>query len=194
MRPEYPCGDPVGHCLFIRAEADVVGDEAPPAALFAERPAGQLAFDDLVHLDAHRVVAASEVWFAGEQGDQINQDGRGWPYDAEHVTDGLPAVADGLHVAHGSIICSNDQMIERDAVTCSLRPTAVSIAYVIVSGQSSSCAASTRPFISIRAVVAIAAYLTGATCESLLKPSRVFANYEGPQRKSNMCTETRKAR
>lgn len=47
---------------------------------------------------------------------------------------------------------------------------------------------------TVSRVVAIAAYLTGVACELLPKRSRVFANYRGPQRKSNMCTETRKAR
>ena len=183
MRPEYPCGDPVGHCLFVWAEADAVGHEAPPAALFAERPAGQLAFDDLVHLDAHRVVAAREVGFTGEQGDQIDQDGRGWPYDAERVTDGLPAVADGLHVAHVSIICSNGEMIERDALLA-----------LYVRQRYRSPVHGPTGAATVSRVVAIAAYLTGVACELLPKRSRVFANYRGPQRKSNMCTETRKAR
>ena len=101
----------MGHGLFVGAVADGVGDEAPPLALFAQRPAGELAFDNLAHLDAQRVVAACEVWFAGEQSGQIYQDRRGWPQDAERVTDGLSAVADGLHVAHVSIICSNGRMI-----------------------------------------------------------------------------------
>lgn len=186
VRLEYPSWDPVGHCLFLRAKADGVGDEAPPLALFAQRPAGQLAFDNLVHLDAGGMVAAGEVWLAGEQGDQIDQDGRGWPYDTERVTDGLTAVADRLHLTHVSIICSNDR---------TRRPTG--LLHPAESGRSSSRVVSSGHRQLLNAHVGSGAspvnHRDAGHCHAL-KLVRMFANHRGLQGKSKICRQTRKAR
>ena len=53
------------------------------------------------------MVAARGMWFAGEQGDQVDQDRCRWSYSAEGLLERLPPVANRLQISHLSIICSN---------------------------------------------------------------------------------------
>ena len=76
-------------------------------ALLADAPAGQPAFDDRVHLQPGRVVAACAVRLARKQRGEVDEDRDRRLDGPERLLHGLTVVADGLELAHRSIIRSN---------------------------------------------------------------------------------------
>ena len=52
LRFNVQARNPVRDGLALRAVGDLVGDQAPPEALFAQPPAAEPALDDRVHLQA----------------------------------------------------------------------------------------------------------------------------------------------
>ena len=96
----------------VRAEGDVVGDQSPPVALFAQSPAAEPAGDDAVQLQAVRVVSANPVWGPRKQRREVDQNRYRRPNRPQWRPNRLAVVSDRREFArhpfhHMSIICSN---------------------------------------------------------------------------------------
>ena len=89
--------NPVCHRVLFDSVFHSIRHQPPPAALFAQAPAGEVTFDDRVHLQPLRMIFAVAVGFAREQGDEIDEDGPGRVNSTKDGAKGLAAVPDLLH-------------------------------------------------------------------------------------------------
>ena len=101
------------HRPAICAEGDVVGDQSPPVALFAQSPAAEAAGDDAVQLQAVRVVAADPMWGPGKQRREVDQNRHRRSNRPQRRPNRLAVVSDRRELMrhpfhHWSIICSNN--------------------------------------------------------------------------------------
>jgi transposase-like protein len=94
----------VCHRAAVGAVAHRVGDQAPPVALLAQTPAAQPPLDDLVHLQAGRVIAAAAVRLTRKQRGEVDEHRDGRLDRPERLWHGLAAVVDRLQISHSSII------------------------------------------------------------------------------------------
>ena len=76
-------------------------------ALLADPPTSQPTLDDRMHLQPDRVVAAGAVRLAWKKRGEVDQDRDRRLDGSKRLLHGLTVVADGLELAHCSIIRSN---------------------------------------------------------------------------------------